>query len=230
MADTDESGPETRVAKIERVFRTDYGNGPEQDVAEILTDLRHYCDAHGLDYGERDRAAYDFYLAEAHGRAACRPSGPSRREPAMKLRELSKDGALDMLERICSALWLPGREDAPWSADTLQNVAAVFGDYGLDSENVAPQGPEPEPIQCPACSSREFVRVVGGIEIVTECRFDEARRQIRLRFDREEQREPHDGADYYRRYCCGKCDAELPQEIMDRINDDEYEEVDADDA
>ncbi len=35
MADTDESGPETRVALIERVFRTDYDNGPEQDVAEV---------------------------------------------------------------------------------------------------------------------------------------------------------------------------------------------------
>ena len=64
MADTDDSSPETRVAKIERIFRTDYGNGPAQGVAEILTDLRHYCDRHGLDYAERDRAAYGFYLAE----------------------------------------------------------------------------------------------------------------------------------------------------------------------
>ena len=54
----------------------------------------------------------------------------------MKLRELSKDGALDMLERIRNTLWPPGREDADWSTDTLQSVAAVFGDHGLDSENV----------------------------------------------------------------------------------------------
>ena len=64
MADTDDAGPETRVATIERIFRTDYDNGPEKAVAEILADLRHYCDAHGLDYAERDRAAYGFYLAE----------------------------------------------------------------------------------------------------------------------------------------------------------------------
>jgi hypothetical protein len=70
MADTDESGPEARVAVIERIFRTDYDNGPEQDVAEILSDIRHFCDAHGLDYAERDRAAYGFYLAEDHGRVA----------------------------------------------------------------------------------------------------------------------------------------------------------------
>ena len=64
MADTDNAGPETRVATIERIFGTNYDNGPEQDVAEILADLRHYCDRHGLDYAERDRAAYGFYLAE----------------------------------------------------------------------------------------------------------------------------------------------------------------------
>ncbi|GAF95059.1 unnamed protein product [marine sediment metagenome] len=28
-----------------------------------------------------------------------------------------------------------------------------------------------------------------------------------------------DGADYYRRYRCDRCDAELPQEIMDRIRE-----------
>ena len=64
MADTDNAGPETRVATIERIFRTDYDNGPEQAVTEILADLRHFCDRHGLDYAERDRAAYGFYLAE----------------------------------------------------------------------------------------------------------------------------------------------------------------------
>ncbi len=54
----------------------------------------------------------------------------------------------------------------------------------------ATSGTVPEPIRCPACGCREFVQVVGGIEIATECAFDEARRQIRLRFDREEMREP----------------------------------------
>ena len=59
----DNISAETRVAVIERILRTDYDNGPEQDVAEILADLRHYCDRHGLDHAERDRAAYGSYLA-----------------------------------------------------------------------------------------------------------------------------------------------------------------------
>ena len=83
----------------------------------------------------------------------------------------------------------------------------------------------PEPIRFPACGSREFLRVVGGIELVTACTFDEKRREIRLRLDREEQREPDDGQHYYRRYCCATCDAELPDEVMDRINDEEFEET-----
>ncbi len=70
MADIDESSPETRVALIERIFRTDYDNGPELAVAEILADLRHYCDAHGLAYHELDRKAHGFYLAEGYGRTA----------------------------------------------------------------------------------------------------------------------------------------------------------------
>ena len=83
----------------------------------------------------------------------------------------------------------------------------------------------PEPITCPKCGSSDFVRVVGGIELVTEFRFDETSRQILLRFDREEQREPDDGQHYYRRYCCAYCETELPDETMDRINDEEFEEV-----
>lgn len=35
---------------------------PENIVAELLTDVRHYCDAHGLDYGHIDRQAHDTYL------------------------------------------------------------------------------------------------------------------------------------------------------------------------
>jgi DNA-directed RNA polymerase subunit RPC12/RpoP len=83
----------------------------------------------------------------------------------------------------------------------------------------------PKPITCSKCGSREFLRVVGGIELVTPLKFDEAKRAILLRFDREEQREPDDGQHCYRRYCCATCDTELPDETMDRINDEEFEEV-----
>jgi len=83
----------------------------------------------------------------------------------------------------------------------------------------------PEPITCPQCGSREFVRVVGGIELVVPFKFDEAARQILLRFDRETTDEPNDGDDYYRRYQCARCETELPEEIMERISDEEFEEV-----
>ena len=31
---------------------------------DLLTDLRHYCDAYGLDYLQADRTAHDHYLTE----------------------------------------------------------------------------------------------------------------------------------------------------------------------
>lgn len=45
-----------------------------------------------------------------------------------------------------------------------------------------------------------------------------------LPLGREEMREPDGGAHYYERYCCGKCGAEFPDEIMDGINDEEFRE------
>jgi len=66
---TDDASPETRVELIERILKTHYGTDPlidpEQDVAELLADLRHYAEAHGLAFHELDRKGRDFYLAEA---------------------------------------------------------------------------------------------------------------------------------------------------------------------
>ena len=65
---TDDAGPETRVELVERILKGNYGTDllidPEQDAAEILADIRHYCDAHGLAFHELDRKAHGFYLAE----------------------------------------------------------------------------------------------------------------------------------------------------------------------
>lgn len=36
-------------------------------VADLLADLRHYCDAHGLDFADLDRRAYGNYTAEKAG-------------------------------------------------------------------------------------------------------------------------------------------------------------------
>ena len=46
----------------------DYGEAEGTDFAgafrDVLTDMRHLADERGLDYGERDKAAYQVYLEE----------------------------------------------------------------------------------------------------------------------------------------------------------------------
>lgn len=39
----------------------------EANVTDLLTDLRHYCDEHGIDYAEQDKRAYAHYVAEKNG-------------------------------------------------------------------------------------------------------------------------------------------------------------------
>lgn len=38
-------------------------------LASVLTDVRHFCDVHGIDYYEAERTSYQHYLAErpSHG-------------------------------------------------------------------------------------------------------------------------------------------------------------------
>ncbi len=62
-----EFSPETRVARIERIWREEYDSVPERAIAEFLADVRHFCDSYGLAYHEIDRKAYGFYLAEVMG-------------------------------------------------------------------------------------------------------------------------------------------------------------------
>jgi len=50
--------------RIGRVINQHY---IENAVRDILTDLRHYCDAADIDYAEEDRIAYQNYLAELEG-------------------------------------------------------------------------------------------------------------------------------------------------------------------
>lgn len=39
---------------------------PATDLIDLLTDLRHYCDEHGLCFGDCDRVAYVHYAEERH--------------------------------------------------------------------------------------------------------------------------------------------------------------------
>jgi hypothetical protein len=35
------------------------------DVVDVLTDLRHYCEARGFDFSDLDRQSYDHYIEES---------------------------------------------------------------------------------------------------------------------------------------------------------------------
>lgn len=54
-----------RVNRAELAL-ADYGFKTEGDAAviDLLTDLRHFCDARGYDLGNCDRIAHDHYLVE----------------------------------------------------------------------------------------------------------------------------------------------------------------------
>ena len=48
---------------LARAYDPGKGADPE-NIADMLTDLRHLCDVQGLDFGECDRIAYQNYLSE----------------------------------------------------------------------------------------------------------------------------------------------------------------------
>lgn len=55
------------LQRIEGAYKSSYpddlGN-PENFVANVLTDLRHFCDTHELNFGHIDRQAYEAYLRD----------------------------------------------------------------------------------------------------------------------------------------------------------------------
>lgn len=65
----DEFDPERRAKKVGRVLEHEYGDDAPQAVAELLADVRHYCDAHGLAFGglerEDDTASSDLIYLRA---------------------------------------------------------------------------------------------------------------------------------------------------------------------
>ena len=56
------------VAKALRAAYEDAADdtNPQQAVRDILADLRHLCDATGLDFATEDRTAYENYSKERH--------------------------------------------------------------------------------------------------------------------------------------------------------------------
>ena len=62
---------ERRITNADRVARADSAlvnyprdTEPETAICDLLADLRHYCDANAMDFGEQDRLARMHYLAE----------------------------------------------------------------------------------------------------------------------------------------------------------------------
>jgi hypothetical protein len=63
-ADHDDEGILSRARKIETLISVgDYEEG-ETGAIDMLTDLRHYCDEHGIVFMMVDKAAYGHYLHE----------------------------------------------------------------------------------------------------------------------------------------------------------------------
>ena len=89
-ADEDELTPADRakfVQRIEQVSPYDEGLDAEGNMAcpsdfitDLLTDIRHYCDARGVDFAACDRSAYRHYAEERHDVA----SSPDIKRPALK--------------------------------------------------------------------------------------------------------------------------------------------------
>ena len=57
-----------RIAAILEKYKTEQlgETGPvgSEDLVDLLTDIRHYCDAHGLELARHDRMAHENYLYE----------------------------------------------------------------------------------------------------------------------------------------------------------------------
>ena len=57
-----------RIAKIERSYMSETCDTKESFVADLLADIRHYCDENGIDFAREDGMAYQHYTEEKAGR------------------------------------------------------------------------------------------------------------------------------------------------------------------
>lgn len=67
-AELDNTVRAQRIAKVLLATNTcSAPEDPETVIQDVLADLRHLCDALGLDFGLVDSRAYSHYAAELHG-------------------------------------------------------------------------------------------------------------------------------------------------------------------
>lgn len=55
-----------RIGRIITNYRKREGSTAPEALTDILTDLRHYCDSKGLDFGALDQKAHEHYSGELH--------------------------------------------------------------------------------------------------------------------------------------------------------------------
>ena len=68
-----------RAARALKAYRSCVGDAdttPEEDVTDLLCDLRHYCDAEDLDLAALDRIGHSLYRHECAEERAARNSAP----------------------------------------------------------------------------------------------------------------------------------------------------------
>jgi hypothetical protein len=57
--------PKARAKALDKILKRVFDEyAEEENVVDMLTDLRHLCDAKGWEFGELDRIAYQHYLPE----------------------------------------------------------------------------------------------------------------------------------------------------------------------
>ena len=57
--------PKTRARELNKILKATYDeHGKEANIVDMLTDLRHVCDAKEWDFGKLDKTAYEHYLVE----------------------------------------------------------------------------------------------------------------------------------------------------------------------
>ena len=77
---------------------------PEASIGDLLADLRHLCDALGLDFGELERRGYGYYVAELEDEVALKSAcikGQGEMADKMRARINALDDTLrDLLDRL----------------------------------------------------------------------------------------------------------------------------------
>ena len=64
--------PQQRAKSLTTILTKTYDpHGAQENVTDMLTDLRHLCDVKGWDFADLDRQAYQRYLTEKEAGGVC---------------------------------------------------------------------------------------------------------------------------------------------------------------